>query len=362
MEQDRPSSQQAASPSLFRRLVPWLIFIFAGPAAGLEAVCVNSVFVRHVAIGALQAFGLMAVVAGVSAWFLAPSSSRHKFFARLLTTFSVFAILSLFAFKGKVAALQAAGSTTTAEVAFAPTLVVLVLQLGLAALYFWRSNQGPPRPSRGNPAVTWRAWGPVTLFVPLLLIAGFVGGKTTGWNSTDLAAPTSTESPGEMYSRSPGTTDIQFGEETSRAGEDFGGDFVHYHTGRQPLLGFTFSNRDWQRHVRISKDLRGIFDRDAPRDGEQTILARPGYAVAGLQVQVDKHAHTFRVRFARLEEGDLDMRDAYWSEWTSDFQPGLQVRELGGTGAPVLGLAGSVGLVVSSLSLLLDVSDHSAIR
>jgi len=359
MEQDRCNAQQSATPNALRKLGPWLLYCLAAPAAGLEAVCVNSIFVRHIAIGAFQAFGLMSVVLGVAAWLLAPGPPRHRFLSRLLTAFSTFAIVSLIVLKGKVGSFQGPG-VTTAQVAFAPVLVVLVIQLGLATAYFWRSSQGPPRPGPGNP-VTWRSWGPVTLFVPLLLIAGFVGGRTSGSSSANSAKESPNESE-ERYVRSLGAADLEFLEETARAGEDFSGDFVHYHTDRRPLIGFAYSNREWQWDVRISKDLRGVFDRDAPRDGDHTILARPDYAVAGIQVQVDKHAHTFRVRFARIDDGDVDMRDAYWSEWTSDFQPGLTVRELGGTGDPVVGLTGSVGLVVNSLGLLLDTSSQSTSR
>jgi hypothetical protein len=312
---------------------------------------VNSIFAGQTAHGALQAFFFFGILSIGAGWLLAPTGSRHRFLARLLVMFSSIAVLSLFALRGKILSILAAGGTAP-HIAFVPVLVALTLQLALALFYLWRSNQQPPASGRGGQRLPWWTWGPAALFVPLLLIAGFVGHPLLDQGADNVPSSLASSTNEEIYTRHPKATDFGSAEETPRAGKDFGGSFAHYYADHRPLLGFSFSVRDWQRDARVSNDLRGIFDIDAPRDADQAIVAKPGYVVTALQAQVDVNVHTFRVKFARDGEWGVDSMDSYWSEWTSDFQPGLRVVELGDIGTPACGISGTSGLVLNSLSLI----------
>lgn len=360
MDRNQSRSRAIAARSPFRGLATWVLYCMAAPAAALQAISVNSVFAGNPAWGACQAFGLGALVVVVFAFYLAPAASRHRFSSRLLTAFSLFAVLGLVVLQGKANQLSATGAVA-ARVVFAPTLVVLLVQLGLAVAYLLRSRQEPPRPTRGGPTVPRWVWGSAASFVPLFLIGGFLGSALFGWGP---AEPSSTsrhaaqaEGPAqEKFSHFPKPADFEFARETARAGEDFGGQFVHYHTGQHPLIGLSFSNREWHRQTRLSNDLRGIFDPDAPIDAEQYLLADVGYVVVAMQARVDEHVHAVRLQFARLRETGPDLADSYWSVWAGGSDPGSRVMELGGTGARVLGLTGTAGLVVNSLGLLVEKS------
>ncbi len=359
-----PKPQNAWTNGTGRGLINWFLYCFAALTAALEAISINSVFVGDRAMGALQAFAVAAVLLAVAVYALTPVASRHKFLARLITVFSVSAVLGLFVMKGKVNQLEMAGKSA-AELAMAPTLVTLLVQLGLALFYLFHSRQNPPGPSKRPPTTPWWVWGPAVSFGPLFIVCGLVASTLLGWGGSGSSVESSrvqsvrNGSGEEKYSRFPRPADFEFAQETDRVGKDFGGQFIHYHTGQRPLLGIAFSNREWHRRLRVADDLRGIFDREAAVDGEHVFLAEPGYVVAGMQVQEDEKVLALRVRFSYLDELGLDeaklnLSDSYWSDWAGGFDRSARVVELGSTGHMVLGITGTAGLVVNSFGLLID--------
>jgi hypothetical protein len=351
--------RSSSQPDVLRRLATWFLYGFAGPAAALEAISLNSVFVRHPAIGALQAFAISAVVVVGLAYLLAPRLKRHELWSRLLVAFAVFAMLSMFVMRGKFGQIQATGAAVP-KIAFAPVLGILGIQLGLAVAYLMRTRQRPALSRRAGSAPPWWWWGMAAGFAPVVLIGGLVGTTIFGSVPAKTAATAAVAPDQEIFNRFPKPEDFVFAPETPRAGKDAGGSFVHYQSGRQPLLGFAFSNRKWMGDMRISSDLRGVFDRDTAPEGDVLMLAKPGFAVAGLEAQVNEHVHAIRVQFARLHDWGLDVTDSYWSDWTVGFDPGGGRVELGGTGDRVLGLTGTSGLVVNSLGLMIEESTLTA--
>ena len=89
--------------------------------------------------------------------------------------------------------------------------------------------------------------------------------------------------------------------------------------------------------------------------GGMTIMARPGYAVGGLNLRAGLILDAFQLVFMRVEGGKLNPADTYTSEWIGD-PGGGDARAVTGRGRPIVGLRGradanmfkSLGAVVAN--------------
>ncbi len=85
----------------------------------------------------------------------------------------------------------------------------------------------------------------------------------------------------------------------------------------------------------------------------QQAMAKPGYAVGGMEVRTGLHVDAVRVIFQRLtEEGRLDPDDAYESPWFGGGGGGEQ--SIVGTGRPVVGIHGRSGDWIDAIGLIFD--------
>ncbi|TFG52493.1 MAG: hypothetical protein E4H37_05825 [Gemmatimonadales bacterium] len=176
------------------------------------------------------------------------------------------------------------------------------------------------------------------------------GGLLTG----GLEGTATAKDPGfATYKTFAKAEDFAMARETQRAGQERGTAFAHYHTGRQPLLGISFSTREWFRRVRIDNDIVGVFAEDEATEGAHRVVASPGFAVAAVDIQADEHINAIRVQFAALEGGALSPSDRYWSKWVGSYHRNEPTVLLEGGSALVVGLRGARGMVLNSLSLLI---------
>jgi hypothetical protein len=83
-----------------------------------------------------------------------------------------------------------------------------------------------------------------------------------------------------------------------------------------------------------------------------SVVARDGYAVAGVTPAAGTRLDGFAVTFARLRpDGTTDLRDTYDSDWVGG-QGGDGPIPLGFDGRPILGMCGRSAVEVDSLALL----------
>ena len=86
-----------------------------------------------------------------------------------------------------------------------------------------------------------------------------------------------------------------------------------------------------------------------------SVLAKDGYAVAGIITKKNNLLDGFKVIFMRMDGAKLNSKDSYESEWQGSTFGGEEIA-LGGDGRPVVGIHGRSGLVLDSLGLVqLDV-------
>ena len=83
-----------------------------------------------------------------------------------------------------------------------------------------------------------------------------------------------------------------------------------------------------------------------------TVVARPGYAVGGINTYSGLMVDAFQVVFMRFKDGQLDSGDSYTTDWLGDSRgggPGTAT----GQGKPVVGIHGRTnGRVIFTLGLL----------
>jgi hypothetical protein len=135
--------------------------------------------------------------------------------------------------------------------------------------------------------------------------------------------------------------------DTELAGGDGGGPFRS--TERSPLLGLRWTPGEWDGEKCIGS-VEGIFDRQA---GEESVIAREGYAVGAVNVDAGRYVHAVQIVFMRIgSDGRLDPSDRYTSDWLG-FRTEKSPTTIGGTGAVVLGVQGRGTAVVDALGLVL---------
>jgi hypothetical protein len=122
-----------------------------------------------------------------------------------------------------------------------------------------------------------------------------------------------------------------------------GGDFEDIGKDNQILVGFKFTVTS------IIKSIQPVFydgtnrtdgrQYGKPSGAEQEIVAKPGYAVAGIVARGGTRVDGFKVVFMRVAGPGLDPRDSYTSKWLGGSGGGDEMK-IGGDGGYVLGIHG----------------------
>ena len=145
--------------------------------------------------------------------------------------------------------------------------------------------------------------------------------------------------------------------DTELAGGTGGVPFRAVDAGGKPVVGFRYATGSWLGTPAL-RQLDPLYDRAVPGGTSQTILARDGYAVGAVHVEAGKLVRAVRVVFMRvLPDGQLDVFDAYSSDWIGQVT-GQGVKQLGGTGALVLGVHGRRAAVLDAFGLVMAPTDE----
>ncbi|MBI4584486.1 MAG: tetratricopeptide repeat protein [Planctomycetes bacterium] len=96
---------------------------------------------------------------------------------------------------------------------------------------------------------------------------------------------------------------------------------------------------------RLDGSIHGVPNRE-----KITAFAKPGYAMGGLLAEGSDVFSGFRVIFMKIRGDRLDSKDSYLSPWYGGR--GWERKKLGGSGEPVIGIAGRAGLLLDSFGLV----------
>lgn len=119
------------------------------------------------------------------------------------------------------------------------------------------------------------------------------------------------------------------------------------------LLGLEYNLGEWAKVKRIG-GLVPVFSHDQPPSLPSRELARPGYAVAGAEVNFDKDGIVFGIRllFRRVKtDNNLDAADAYAGQWIGTPPTGAPT-VLANDGRRVMGMSSQNGAVVDRFALV----------
>ncbi|NNM31951.1 MAG: hypothetical protein HKO53_02745 [Gemmatimonadetes bacterium] len=326
---------QHAGPGQAMRTVAFSLSVLL---AALEVIAIHSALQGRVASGALQGVVVLGIVLYALTTRVQPPSARRHFLAQIALLIAAVAMAAVPLLHARLAPAQAASGPILQTAAF------LGFQLGWAVTFWLSAARGQSHQNRFIPA----AIGTV-----LLVGGGLV--TTTG----ALAGAEEEEldpDPGRVV-REMFVTQDDLGPtvESRRAGEDSGSAFAHFHTGGQPLRGLAVSVREWFGQERIDGEIAGIFEGEPVPEGAHLLQAKPGYVVSDVEVQADEYINALRVQFAPFEDGFVSPLDRYWSPWVGGYvRHGFATRLVEATAVKIIGLRATSGLVLNSLSLLID--------
>lgn len=147
---------------------------------------------------------------------------------------------------------------------------------------------------------------------------------------------------------------------TELVGMDGGGNVALIEMPKRPVVGVRFGRGNWAGHkcVGSAKPLYEKPTDAAPANGIDYI-AKPGYAVGGMVVTMDKTSKLIlssQLIFMRLEKNRLLTTDQYRSPLLNPTGGAGQTTKvvLGGKGDVVLGFFGSQGMNLNKIGLILD--------
>ena len=128
-----------------------------------------------------------------------------------------------------------------------------------------------------------------------------------------------------------------------------GGEFATIDSNLRPMVGFHFEQQQWMGDNAF-KRIDPIYDRALAAESE--VVAKEGYAVAGLVVDAGRWVQAIRLIFMKLDGDRLDPLDTYQSDWIGNPSAD-EPKTLAGDGQLVVGVYGGKGIVVDSLGLIL---------
>jgi len=108
--------------------------------------------------------------------------------------------------------------------------------------------------------------------------------------------------------------------------------------------------------------LEPVYTRAAGVDDEteDRIVAREGYVVAEVELDVDTFLRAVRVKFHRLKDGRIDPSDSYHSRWIGK-RKNKRTTTLPGAGQKIVGIFGTADEAIRSIGLLVGSQEAAAV-
>jgi hypothetical protein len=149
----------------------------------------------------------------------------------------------------------------------------------------------------------------------------------------------------------------QIGQDTLLAGgvSVFGGSPFRKVAGDgRPVRGISYTTGRWGNNDSL-RQVDPVYDPMADAgQAEGIVMARDGYAVGGLQIDVDDtNAVALAVVFMAYRDGHLVPNDRYVSDWVGHPENRQASRSLGGDGRTVVGLCGRQGMNLNAVGLVM---------
>ena len=123
----------------------------------------------------------------------------------------------------------------------------------------------------------------------------------------------------------------------------------------RPVLGFSYSTREWFGEQVIALLVPLYDERDPPPPHfnvrQEVVRAKEGYVVGGLEVDAQKYVNAVRINFVRRTDQGLDLSDTYQSDWLGT-PTGREPQTLSGEGQQVLGIAALQSLALDGVGLI----------
>lgn len=150
------------------------------------------------------------------------------------------------------------------------------------------------------------------------------------------------------------TPNMTDGTDTKFAGDTTGGGSFRYVDPKGHLIGVNYSVGSWD-NVACLANASPIFNKDQPAIGGTNVVAKPGYAVGGVEVQTKKFVTAMRlIYFAIKPDGTLDPTTKLTSEWFGhpDAEREKSAVTLGGDGKTVIGIHQKKGAILNGIALV----------
>lgn len=138
--------------------------------------------------------------------------------------------------------------------------------------------------------------------------------------------------------------------DSETAGGSGGSVFRHVGNADQVVVGIRYRLAKWLGKDRLGK-IEPLFANSSPQRGWEVVEARAGYAIGAIQVDGDKFVNAVRLAFMRIEDGRLNTRDKYVSDWIGTPE-GSHQKTINCDGAQVVGIFGRGTAVVDAIGLV----------
>ncbi len=138
--------------------------------------------------------------------------------------------------------------------------------------------------------------------------------------------------------------------ESEIVGGSGGSPFRHVGSVEQTVVGVRYRLGQWQGKDRLG-GIEPLYANSSLRPGWEIVVARDGYAVGAVQVDGDQFVNAIRLAFMRLEDGRLNTKDTYVSDWIGTPE-GTHQKTLNGKGSPVVGIVGRGLAIVDAIGLV----------
>jgi len=158
-------------------------------------------------------------------------------------------------------------------------------------------------------------------------------------------------SAGSQPSATPSARPPGKSGDTELVGGAGGFEFRFVGRAQEPLLGIHFRVAQWQGEQALGLT-RALFDRKVPKIPDIAI-AKPGYAVGGINVDAQEFVNALEIIFMRLKpDGSLNRADSY-KTWIGT-PSGRPTKTLGATGATVIGIYGRRAAILDAVGLVMQ--------
>jgi hypothetical protein len=120
------------------------------------------------------------------------------------------------------------------------------------------------------------------------------------------------------------------------------------HVDRRPMIGIDFALQTSGGDT-ISTMIPVYYESE-----NHMLLAKEGYAIAGLNVHVEKQLLALQPIYMRVDGSKFDPNDSYLGEWVGEQPSAEKITKLAGDGRPVFGIYISGMSDVASIALIVD--------